>query len=191
LIRKVVPHMRRAGGGRIVNISSIGGKLAVPHMAPYSAGKFALVGLSDSIRAELALDNIHVTTVTPGLMRTGSHVNAKFKGDHSAEYEWFSLAATLPIGSISDEHAAAKIVEACRLGQPALVMPLPARIGIAGNAIFPNLTGYAMKLVNRLLPRSTNSAGNQLRSGFEMSRTKGQSWLAGLTGRMTRRNNES
>jgi NAD(P)-dependent dehydrogenase (short-subunit alcohol dehydrogenase family) len=190
LMRKVVPHMRRAGGGRIVNISSIGGKLAVPHMAPYSAGKFALVGLSDSIRTELALDNIHVTTVTPGLMRTGSHVNAKFKGDHAAEYAWFSLAATLPIASISDKRAAAKIIAACRLGQPALIMPLPARIGIAGNAVFPNLTGYAMKLVNRFLPRPTNASGNQIRSGFELSRKKDESWLAGLTGRMTRQNNE-
>lgn len=191
LMRKAVPHMRRAGGGRIVNISSIGGKLATPHMAPYSAGKFALVGLSDSIRAELALDNIHVTTVTPGLMRTGSHVNAKFKGDYAAEYAWFSLAATTPIVSINDEQAAARIIEACRLGQPALIMPLNARIGIAGNAVFPNLTGHLMKLVNRLLPRPTNSAGNQLRSGFEASRIQGNGWLSRFTNRMAQRNNET
>jgi NAD(P)-dependent dehydrogenase (short-subunit alcohol dehydrogenase family) len=74
----VTPHMR-ANGGRIVNISSIGGKIAVPHMAAYSASKFALTGFSDAIRAELARDNILVTTVTPGLMRTGSQVHAKFK----------------------------------------------------------------------------------------------------------------
>ena len=192
LIRKVVPHMRRAGGGRIVNISSIGGKLAVPHLAPYCAGKFALVGLSDSMRAELALDNIHVTTVTPGLMRTGSHVNAKFKGDHSAEYAWFSVAASLPVGSISDECAATRIVDACRAGRPSLIMPLPARIGIAGNALFPNLTGYAMKLVNRLLPRATSSSGNQLRSGWESrGANSNSSWLGRFTDRMAQRNNES
>lgn len=191
LIRRVVPHMRRAGGGRIVNISSIGGKLAVPHMAPYCAGKFALVGLSDSVRTELALDNIFVTTVTPGLMRTGSHVNAKFKGEHAAEYAWFSVAASLPVGSISDERAAARIIAACRLGQPALIMPLPARIGIAGNALFPNLTGFAMKLVNRLLPRPTNSSGNQLRSGWESRGAKRNGWLGRFTDRMAQRNNES
>jgi NAD(P)-dependent dehydrogenase (short-subunit alcohol dehydrogenase family) len=192
LIRKVLPHMRRAGGGRIVNISSIGGKLAVPHLAPYCVGKFALVGLSDSIRAELALDNIHVTTVTPGLMRTGSHVNAKFKGNHSAEYAWFSVAASLPIGSMSDEGAARRIVEACRAGQPALIMPLPARVGIAGNALFPNLTGSAMKLINRLLPGPTGSGGNQLRTGRESRGAKPDtSWLGRFTDRMARRNNES
>jgi NAD(P)-dependent dehydrogenase (short-subunit alcohol dehydrogenase family) len=187
LIRKVVPHMRRAGEGRIVNISSIGGKLSVPHLAPYCAGKFALVGLSDSMRAELALDNIHMTTVTPGLMRTGSHVNAKFKGDHAAEYAWFSVAASLPVGSISDERAAAKIIDACRSGQSALIMPLPARIGIAGNALFPNLTGYAMKL----LPRPTNAAGNQLRSGWESRGPTKNDWLGRFTDRVAQRNNEA
>ncbi|HYY14176.1 MAG TPA: SDR family oxidoreductase, partial [Chthoniobacterales bacterium] len=80
LITQVIPIMRRQGGGRVVNISSVGGKMAVPHLAAYCASKFALTGLSDSLRAELACDNIFVTTVTPGLMRTGSHVNAKFKG---------------------------------------------------------------------------------------------------------------
>ncbi len=82
LVSQIVPEMRLWGGGRIVNISSIGGKVAMPHFAPYSASKFALTGFSDAIRAELARDNIQVTTVVPGLMRTGSHVNAKFKGKH-------------------------------------------------------------------------------------------------------------
>ena len=108
LIQQIVPHMRRAGGGRIVNISSIGGKVAVPHMAPYSVSKFALVGLSDAFRAELARDGIHVTTVTPGMMRTGSQVNAKFKGNHGAEYTWFSLSTALPFAAVNAERAAAK-----------------------------------------------------------------------------------
>ena len=82
----IVPQMRANGGGRIVNISSIGGKIAVPHMAPYSASKFALTGFSDAIRAELSRDKIFVTTVTPGMMCTGSQVHAAFKGDHAAEY---------------------------------------------------------------------------------------------------------
>ena len=77
------PYMRRQGGGRIVNIASIGGKVAVPHLVPYTTSKFALVGLSDGMRAELARDNIIVTTVCPGLMRTGSHLNALFKGQHA------------------------------------------------------------------------------------------------------------
>src|SRR5437660_4564134 len=90
LISQIVTEMPIWGGGRIVNISSIGGKVAVPHLAPYSASKFALTGFSDAIRAELARDNIYVTTIAPGMMRTGSHVNSKFKGKHDREYAWLS-----------------------------------------------------------------------------------------------------
>ncbi|MDP9253441.1 MAG: SDR family oxidoreductase [Verrucomicrobiota bacterium] len=192
LIWKVVPHMRRRGGGRIVNISSIGGKMAVPHLAPYCASKFALVGLSDSMRAELALDDILVTTVTPGLMRTGSHVNARFKGHHAAEYTWFSVSASFPLGSIDAEHAAKRIVEACRQGQPALIIPLAARVGITSNALFPNLTGRVMKLVNRLLPRATDSSGDELRSGWQSRASLSErGWLRRFTDRAAERNNES
>ena len=49
-----IPAMRRQRAGRIVNVSSIGGKIGVPHLAPYCASKFALAGLSDSVRGEIA-----------------------------------------------------------------------------------------------------------------------------------------
>jgi NAD(P)-dependent dehydrogenase (short-subunit alcohol dehydrogenase family) len=81
MVLAALPHMRRQKEGRIVNISSIGGKLSVPHMVPYSASKFALTGLSDGLRVELARHNVLVTSVCPGLMRTGSPVNAMFKGN--------------------------------------------------------------------------------------------------------------
>ncbi len=95
LMLELVPTMRRRGFGRIVNIGSIGGRVAVPHLAPYCASKFALSGLSDAVRAELAPHGIRVTTVSPGLMRTGSPVNAQVKGRHQAEYAWFSIADAL------------------------------------------------------------------------------------------------
>ena len=151
-----------------MNISSIGGKVAVPHMAPYSASKFALTGFSDAIRAELARDKILVTTVTPGMMRTGSQVHANFKGDHSAEYKWFEMSSRLPLASISAERAARKILGACRRGKAALVMPWPTYFIIAANALFPNLTGYLMKIVNRYLPPSVNQSGDEARSGAEV-----------------------
>jgi NAD(P)-dependent dehydrogenase (short-subunit alcohol dehydrogenase family) len=167
LMQQAIPHMRRAGGGRIVNIASVGGKVGVPHLAPYSAGKFALVGLSDAFRSELARDGIKVTTVTPGLMRTGSHVQAQFKGNYGAEYTWFALAASLPLVAVEAERAAELIVEACRRGQSSLIIGFPARAAIAGNALFPSLTGEITKLVNRLLPGPTGAEGDELKSGFE------------------------
>src|SRR5919198_4138611 len=113
-ILAVLPEMRSRGEGRIVNISSVGGKISVPHLLPYSASKFALTGLSEGLRAALAKDGVAVTTVCPGLMRTGSPRNALFKGEHRAEYAWFSISDSLPFFTLSAEEAAAEIVEACR-----------------------------------------------------------------------------
>src|SRR5438477_4578963 len=165
---EAIPHFRRRGGGRIVNISSIGGKIAVPHMAPYTSSKFALVGFSDAIRAELARENIYVTTVTPGMMRTGSHSFAKFKGDYAAEYKRFTAASRLPFASISAERAARKILVACASGRPALVMPLAARLMTIANALFPNLFGRMMKVANGFLPLPTGPGGDEPRRGSEI-----------------------
>jgi len=189
LISQIVPEMRTWGGGRIVNISSIGGKVAVPHMAPYSVSKFALTGFSDALRAELARDNIHVTTVAPGMMRTGSHVNAKFKGKHDIEFAWFAASAGAPLISINADRAARKILDSCRRGQPSLTLTFAARTAILGNALFPNLTGYWMKIVNRFLPGAGSDEGNELRAGSQLRRGTPQ-WLTRLADRATRRNNE-
>jgi short-subunit dehydrogenase len=168
----IVPRMRAQGGGRIVNISSIGGRVAVPHMAPYSASKFALTGFSDAIRSDLACDNIFVTTVTPGMMRTGSHVHAMFKGDQAAEYRWFDWSRKLPFASISAERAARKIVNACARGKPVLIMPFTARWIIAASALFPNLMARMMKMFSRSLPAQVSQSGNEVRSGAEILRGK-------------------
>src|SRR5881396_1582960 len=189
LISRVVPEMRIWGGGRIVNISSIGGKVAVPHLAPYSASKFALTGFSDALRAELARDDIYVITVAPGMMRTGSHVNAKFKGKHDIEFAWFAASAGAPLISINAERAARKILDACRRGQPSLTLTFAARTAILGNALFPNITGYMMKLVNRVLPKSAGADGNKSRAGSQLSRLTPQ-WLTRLADRATKKNNE-
>ena len=168
----VVPQMRTRGGGRIVNISSIGGRVAVPHMVPYSASKFALTGFSDALRSELARDKILVTTVTPGMMRTGSHVHATFKGDHAAEYRWFEWSRKIPFASISMERAARKIVNACASGKPVLVMPFTACFIIAANALFPNLMARLMTMFSRSLPSQVSQSGNESKSGAELLRGK-------------------
>ena len=168
LIMQIIPEMRARGGGRIVNIASIGGKIAVPHMAPYTASKFALVGLSDALRAELARGNIFVTTVTPGMMRTGSEIHAKFKGDHAAEFKSFTGASKLPFASISAERAAKKILAACARGQAALIIPLPARALIIANALLPNITARIMKFINKHLPASAGADGDDARRGSEI-----------------------
>jgi short-subunit dehydrogenase len=167
----VLPYMRRQGGGRIVNISSIGGKLSVPHMLPYSSSKFALVGLSDGLRAELARESILVTTVCPGLMRTGSAVNAMFKGKRAQEYAWFAVSASLPVLSISAEGAARQILNACRRGDAELIFTPPARLAALARALAPELVAHAMSIMNRLLPSAAGAEGDAARPG-----TASESW---------------
>jgi short-subunit dehydrogenase len=148
----VLPLMRARGEGHIVNIVSIGGKLAVPHLLPYSAGKFALAGFSEGLAAEAGHSGIGVTTVYPGLMRTGSPRHALFKGRHRAEYAWFSVADAVPGLSMHVARAARRIVDACARGELVLVLTLPARLAIAFHAAFPRTTLRLLGLVARLLP---------------------------------------
>ena len=152
MIEAVLSSMHRQGSGGIVNIASIGGKVSVPHLLPYNSSKFALVGLSEGMRNELAREGISVTTVCPGLMRTGSPRNALFKGQHRAEYAWFSIGSSLPGVTMSSRSAARKIVEACRRGDPGLILSLPAKVAWRVNAVFPATTARVLSLVNRLLP---------------------------------------
>src|SRR5207248_3538573 len=123
--------MRRGGrGGRIANVTSIGGKVAVPHLLPYACAKFAAVAYSEGLRAELAGEGIAVTTIVPGLMRTGSFLHASFRGDTEREYALFSLLANAPLASMDAERAARRIVRATRLGEAEVVPTVPAR-GVA------------------------------------------------------------
>jgi NAD(P)-dependent dehydrogenase (short-subunit alcohol dehydrogenase family) len=152
MIMSALPHMRQQGEGRVVNVSSVGGRIAVPHLVPYSASKFALVGLSDGLRYELARHNVTVTTVCPGLMRTGSPVNAMFKGQRPHEYAWFAIADSLPLSSVSATRAARQIVEACRRGDAELVITVQAKLAILARTLAPELFAEVMAFLNRLLP---------------------------------------
>ena len=148
----VLPHMRGRKQGRIVNITSIGGKVAVPHLLPYDAAKFAAAGFSEGLRAELAKHGVSVTTIVPGLMRTGSHRFAIFKGDRANERRWFSLAARLPGLAMSPRRAARRIVQAARQRRAEAVLGLPAKMLRLMSALFPALTSRLLAGTNRLLP---------------------------------------
>jgi NAD(P)-dependent dehydrogenase (short-subunit alcohol dehydrogenase family) len=184
-----VPYMRRQGAGRIVNISSIGGKVAVPHLVPYTTSKFALVGLSDGMRAELARENIVVTTVCPGLMRTGSHLNALFKGQHEQEFTWFSILDSLPISTIDARRAARKIVEACRHGDAQLVISVQAKAITLLTSLFPGLSARVLKLMNQLLPEPTGPRGDETKTGWESQSPLAPSLLTRLSDRAAEENN--
>ena len=150
----VLPGMRSRGAGRIVNITSIGGKLAMPHLLPYDSAKFAAVGFSTGLRAELAGSGIAVTTVVPGLMRTGSHLHAEFGGDQEAEYRWFALGASAPYPVASGaERAARLIVRALRRGDAECTFPFTATLAARAAGTLPGATAQTLALVDRLLPK--------------------------------------
>jgi NAD(P)-dependent dehydrogenase (short-subunit alcohol dehydrogenase family) len=190
LMRAVVPAMKEQGVGRIVNISSIGGLVAVPHLLPYVMSKFALTGLSDGMRAELAKDNIRVTTVCPGLMRTGSHVNALFKGQHEKEFAWFALSGASPLTSTRARRAAEKIVEACRRGTARLIITPQARLLHALNALAPGVTATLLNLAARLLPEAAKADGKHRQPGWASRTSVAPSWLTWLADKAALRNNE-
>ena len=151
-ILAVLPQMRRRRQGRIVNVTSIGGKVSVPHLLPYSCAKFAATALSEGLRAELARDGITVTTIVPGLLRTGSYNQAFFKGDRAGEYNWFSVSDNLPGLSLSAERAAREIVQATRRGEAERILSLPASIAARVHGLAPGTTADLLSLVNHVLP---------------------------------------
>jgi short-subunit dehydrogenase len=163
-IKAALPVFAQQGEGRIVNICSIGGKVAVPHLLPYSVSKFAMVGLSEGLNAELKKDNIHVTTVIPNLMKTGSPRNITVKGDHEAEYAWFKLADSSSLLSQKAETAARQIIRAMEFGENEIVLTQTGKVGVALQGLIPGSVSTLTQLANHFLPKGTNM---ESKKGFE------------------------
>jgi short-subunit dehydrogenase len=154
----------------------------VPHLLPYNAAKFATVGLSEGLYAELAHRGVKVTTIVPGLMRTGSFVNALFKGRQEGEYTWFSLGASLPFISMDAERAARQIVEATKLGEPERTLSLPANLIAWFHGLFPGTTMRILSLVNRYILPAPGGEGTRVSRGKEIQDSSDNSLRDTLTG---------
>jgi short-subunit dehydrogenase len=168
---EVLPYVKQHAG-HIVNITSVGGRVAVPHLLPYSCAKFALVGFSTGLSAELRSEGVHVLTVVPGLMRTGSHLHAQFTGKARDEFAWFGMLGNLPGFSVAAGYAARAIAEAIEKRQYVRTISLPAKILIASEALLPHTTHSMLAGVNRLLPNANES--QSVREGNALSSTFGK-----------------
>lgn len=188
LIEAVLPDMRAVGCGRIANISSVGGLIPMPHMASYVAAKHALTGYSRVMHNELRRENIIVTTVNPGLMRTGSPRNVDVKGQAELEYAWFKIGDSLPPMAMSAERAAEKIINAIEHGDAELTLTLAAQVGSRVQAMAPNFSAWFGDVVNRLLPRPIRS--KTAFRGYQSETPLTRSGLTTLTERAAERNNE-
>jgi NAD(P)-dependent dehydrogenase (short-subunit alcohol dehydrogenase family) len=186
----VLPHMRGRGQGRIVNISSVGGKVSVPHLLPYCTGKHALAGMSEGMGHELRKDGIFVTTVYPGLMRTGSTGNVDVRGQRDKEYTWFAIGDSLPLLAIDAERAARKIIDALRRAQPRLTITPQARMLELMHAVTPGVFARVSGAVNRLMPKPAGPEGDIGEPGRQHETPVTRSFLTALGRKAAARNNE-
>ncbi len=179
LVRACLPWMRASGESRIVNIASIGGRIGVPHLAPYCVSKFALVGLSQTLRAELLKDRIYVTTVSPHLMRTGSYRNVTVRGRHHREATWFALASTMPLFTVAAPRAARMILDGCRHRRAHVTPGWPARAAEVLSAASPELFATLTELTARavLPPPGTQPDAGELRRSRRLNLGWLEHWL--------------
>jgi short-subunit dehydrogenase len=148
----LAPRMTQRGRGRIGVITSVGGIVPAPHLLPYTTAKFGATGFARGLRSELAGTGVTVTTVEPGLMRTGSHLNAQFVGDQPREFAWFSALDNIPLVSMDAERAASQVVDAVLAGR-AVVQPTPmAKLAGRVDALAPRATSFLLATMTRLLP---------------------------------------
>ena len=189
VINAVLPSMRTRQSGHIVNIASIGGRVAMPHMLAYSSSKFALVGFSRGLRVELAKYGVRVTTVCPGLMRTGSARHATFKGKHTDEFNWFATASMTPVLSMQVNRAAKRILRGVRNGQAEIVLGWPAKIAAAIQGVSPGFMATALTLADSLLP--TNGGIGTVEAKGHESNAKLPGWIQEPLEEVERANNES
>lgn len=179
----LLPDMLRRQSGRIVNITSIAGKVSVPHLLPYDCAKYAAVGFSEGLRAELNGRGVTVTTIVPGLMRTGSFLNALFKGQHDKEFTWFALGASLPFISMDAERAARQIVQALKRGSPVRILSVPANVLARFHGLMPGTSASVINRLGRLLlPPAPPGDGRDLLPGKRILEAMDGALLRWLTG---------
>lgn len=162
MVQSALPYMlhrNRRNPTAIVNICSIGGKVAVPHMLPYTASKFALVGFSEGLHSELRHKGVRVTTVCPGLMRTGGHRHASFTGDRKKEARWFDLCATTPVVAASVRQAANHIYDAVAKGRAEVILTPQAWLAARMAAVAPEATQRLAALANEFVLPAPVSSG--------------------------------
>ena len=144
-IRAVLPHMRRQGAGHIVNVGSIVGKRSWPYHGAYAASKFALTGLTQALRGELAGSGVSATLVLPASTDTEFFANAP---SYSSEY------VPAPLGPVQTPGQVARaIVRSVRHPSPEVHMQPLMRIAHVLAEIFPALTAKASELHYRWLQR--------------------------------------
>lgn len=180
----VLPEMRQRGG-RILNVTSIGGRVSVPHLLPYCCAKAAAVAFSEGLRQATVGTKVNVLTAVPGLMRTGSYGNAFFRGPARREYAWFSYTANAPGVTIDPVRAARQMLRALAENRAEHHVTLAADLLARLHGLMPGLVADLMGLASFWMPQG---ADGPTREGDELAREMPR-WLdrLNLLGRLARR----
>lgn len=165
-----LPHLRRRGRGRIVNVTSIGGKVPTPHQAAYNAAKHAAAGWTETLAVEVAKENIRVSNVTPPPLDNGAPLHVHFNGDRDAEFEWFARTLTSPTRATDADRAARAVVDAAEFGDAQRAVSPQSWLMQRAHGLMPNVTTALLALVDKTLPRSPASPGetSPMRLGVEV-----------------------
>jgi NAD(P)-dependent dehydrogenase (short-subunit alcohol dehydrogenase family) len=162
LVRAALPHMRHRGDGTIVNVSSVAGRVATPGMGAYNGSKFALEGMSDALRGEVAQYGVDVVLVEPGPVETSfaeraeSHVERlDSRGAYENIYEFFEDASAVNgVGAVPPERVADVITEAAVSTDPEARYPVakPGKYGVMARFLpeswLDSLYGLALKYLH-------------------------------------------
>jgi short-subunit dehydrogenase len=164
-IQTALPIMQAQGGGTIINVASIAGKRGIPVMSIYSASKFAIIGLGESLRAELANKEIpiNVCTICPPSVNTPFFDNARTKEGRAPK----------PLPPVySPETVAQAIIECARSPQREVLIGAAGKAFALMNSLAPGLsdwylgkTGFEGQLTDE--PKSENAPDNLFRAPLE------------------------
>ncbi|MBV8359947.1 MAG: SDR family oxidoreductase [Deltaproteobacteria bacterium] len=141
-VQAVLPSMRQAGSGSIVNIGSLAGRRGMPPLGGYSATKFALVGLTEALRVELFGTGVHVALVMPGVVDT-----PMIRGDSQSERHrrFPDMIPPMPVRWVTWA-----VIAALTLGLTEVDVPPGAAVAEKLAALFPGITDAALAIGNRL-----------------------------------------
>jgi short-subunit dehydrogenase len=160
MCESLAPQMVERKNGTIINITSIGGVVPVPHLLPYSASKFGAFGFSTTLHVELHKYGVHVLTVVPWLMRTGSFLNVLLKGRRISEFRLFNFASNSLFVSMNADRAAKKIVRAAERERSVLILGWKAKASRLFFALFPRVTLWILSSADRFLPLPSTQAAD-------------------------------
>ncbi|MCP3136455.1 SDR family NAD(P)-dependent oxidoreductase [Pyxidicoccus xibeiensis] len=168
----VLPHMRSRRFGRIVNITSIAGKLPVAHQAAYTAGKHALTGWSETLAIELEREGIRVSTLTPPPLRNGAPLNVHFNGSAEEEFLWFTRVLTSRLATTTADRTARAVVDAAEHGDRERTISAISWLGARVQGVSPNLmTGFMALLERWQPPQGALGETSKMRPGHEVVAT--------------------